>query len=679
MWSDISQFHFLRPEWFFALIPLAISIAWLRFEKTAQGDWHQLIPEHLLKHLIHEQRGSSSKHAITLLALLWSLCVFALAGPTWQKISQPVYEKIEARVYVLDLSYSMYAADLKPNRISRARLKLLDLLEKNREGYSALVVFSGDAHVVTPLTNDTNTIGSLVPSLEPDIMPNIGSSVSDGVQKALELLYNTKIEKGKIILLTDEVTDKEATRINALMDQSKFSLSILGIGTKEGAPIKLPNGQFLKDNSGSVVIPKLDSSSLKQLASLHDGVYISIQPNDRDIHYLERESISDDDAREGTQQYDIWFEFGQWIMLPIVLLAALSFRRGWILGLLFCMGISQNPNTAYAAENTTANATPQQQIQQPVNKNEKTEKSGLENIQDQVASWFKTGDQRGLAKFKQQKFSEAAELFNNKDWKASSLYYSGQFAEASDNFKINEKDTLEKQASSWYNKGNALAFARDYDGAIKAYDKSLALKPDNEDAAFNRELVEKAKELEKQEQQEQDNEQNSEQQQDSQPDSSQQQSSQDQNDKQNSDNSKSQDQQNSNQDSQNQESNDENSQEDTSSEKQSDKQEADNQDDQQDQQDQQQDEESDEENTQGENASEENSEEKSSEEQMAEQAEDSEEDALSSLSPEEREKQQALEQWLRQIPDDPSGLMRRKFSLESKRNPQKRSDKQQVW
>ena len=137
----IADFHFIRPEWFLALIPIIIILASLRFEKKTQGDWQQIIPKHLLKHLLHEKQGSSSNTALSLLSIIWLLSVIALAGPTWQRVPQPVYEKIEARVYVLDLSYSMYAGDLKPNRMVRARLKLIDLLNAKREGLSALVVF----------------------------------------------------------------------------------------------------------------------------------------------------------------------------------------------------------------------------------------------------------------------------------------------------------------------------------------------------------------------------------------------------------------------------------------------------------------------------------------------------------------------------------------------------------
>jgi Ca-activated chloride channel family protein len=488
--NEIPQFHFLRPEWLFACIPVIALLAWLRFEKTSQGDWQQLIPKQLLVHLLHEKKGASSTYAIVLLSVLWLLAVIALAGPSWKRIPQPVYEKVEARVYVLDLSYSMYSSDIKPNRIVRARLKLLDLLESKREGLSALVVFSGDAHVVTPLTNDNNTIASLASVLEPRIMPNIGSNASAGIAKALELLSNTQLDKGKIILITDEVTEGEQGRINALMSRNDYQLLILGIGTAEGAPIKLPNGQFMKDKSKGIIIPKLNKKQLGLLAENNRGIFVSISENDSDIETINRDRLAkDEDARESNRNFDIWFDSGQWLMIPILILAAFSFRRGWILSFLLVSALTPYSDNSYAAT--------------PINNGEEIKPQQEESLGDKIASWFLTGDQRGLANFKEKKFQEAAEQFNNKDWKASSLFYSGQFAQASELFEADENDKKEKQSSDWYNKGNALAFAGDYDSALSAYDKSLELNPINEDAAFNKDLVEKAKDQEEQQQSQQ--------------------------------------------------------------------------------------------------------------------------------------------------------------------------------
>jgi Ca-activated chloride channel family protein len=687
--SLLAEFHFLRPEWFLALIPVIVILALLRFEKKSQGDWQQIIPKHLLKHLLHEKQGSSSNAAFSLLSAIWLLSIIALAGPTWERVSQPVYEKIEARVYVLDLSYSMYSGDLKPNRIVRARLKLIDLLNAKREGLSALVVFSGDAYVVTPLTNDVNTIVSLIPALEPKIMPNVGSNAKEGVLKALELLANTKVENGKVILLSDEVLLNDRQNINAMMESSPYKLSILGIGTSNGAPIKLPNGQFLKDKSGAIVIPKLNEAELKNLANDNKGRYVTLRQDNKDVRYIHQENNieASNESRESQQNFDLWLEAGQWLMFPILLLAAFSFRKGWLLAFFICFNFIASPENAYAAETAV----------QQENKNQQnvTEASRFEKITDTWQSLWKTGDQRGIASMKAQDFSNAAKQFNNKDWKASAHYYNGQFAQAAELFNPDNQASKVKQSDTWYNRGNALARAGDLNGAIKAYDKSLGLNPENEDAEFNKKLVEDLKnnvsenqQNEQQEKQEKNKDQQKTQDSEQTSDDSSQDNNSQQQDSEQHDSQK--------QDSQKQGSQDKSSEQKDSNQSQNQEQPSDSQSDNQSSEKEGQSEQGNSENSENKNqenntsesdspeASEEEKQSPETQEQSAQQSgnenvSENEQGNKQTLSPLDREKQQALEQWLRQVPDDPSGLMRRKFEIENMRRKNTTNNQQQAW
>jgi len=641
MFNAFTEFHFLRPEWFWALLPVVLILTCLRLEKKSQGDWQHIIPKHLLKHLLHEKQGSSSNAALSLLAILWLLSTIALAGPTWQKIPQPVYEKIAARVYVLDLSYSMYAADIKPNRIVRARLKLIDLLNSKREGLSALVVFSGDAHVVTPLTTDVNTISSLIPALEPKIMPNIGSNAKAGVLKALELLTNTQIENGEIILITDEVLLNDRQNINALMENKPYTLSIMSVGTSTGAPIKLPNGQFLKDNSGAIVMPKVNEPELEKLASDNGGRYVQLRQDDKDVRYLQKEKIlaASNDSRESQQNFDLWLEAGQWLMFPILLFAAFSFRRGWLLAFLFCINMLPASDKLYANEQ---------------NQNNEQAPTIINQISDGWQALWLTPDQRGMASMQDQNFSAAAKQFTNQQWQAVAHYYNGQFAQASELFTPNEKSSKKEQADTFYNQGNALARAGHLDGAIAAYEKSLALVPDDEDTIFNKKLVEDLKEKQSKEPKKQNQEQKG----------------QDQEQKDGDKNSENSDGQQSDQDSK--------QQSDEQSDKDSDEK-SDNKNDS-DKSSEQESESKEEKNGDESNPEEKNSDRESDENSSeAQEAAEGENSDNQEPSPLDREKQQAIEQWLREVPDDPSGLMRRKFELEHKRNKSNSNDQQQAW
>lgn len=156
---------------------------------------------------------------------------------------------------VLDLSYSMKSGDLAPSRLARARQKILDLLAQRREGQTGLIAYAGDAHVVTPLTDDTPTIANLLPALDPDMMPVPGSDPGAAVAQAVDLLHSAGIREGRILLLTDGVDTHDRREIEQALKDSGVELAVLGIGTQTGAPIPLPDGGFLKEGDGSIVMP----------------------------------------------------------------------------------------------------------------------------------------------------------------------------------------------------------------------------------------------------------------------------------------------------------------------------------------------------------------------------------------------------------------------------------------
>ena len=182
-------FHFLQPDWFYLLIPLAgIILFLLKPVSGSSNPWLKVIDKDLLPWLKVKSAGSNSRHFAWLLAAGWIIAVIALANPVWEKLPQPVFQTDQARVIVLDLSLSMNSTDFKPTRIERARFKVSDILALKQEGVIGLVVFAGDAFVVSPLTRDAETIASQLQALKPGIMPVQGSRADLGLLKAAELL-----------------------------------------------------------------------------------------------------------------------------------------------------------------------------------------------------------------------------------------------------------------------------------------------------------------------------------------------------------------------------------------------------------------------------------------------------------------------------------------------------------
>jgi len=497
----------------------------------------------------------------------------------------------------------------------RARYKIADILKQRKDGQTALLVYAGDAFTVTPLTDDSETIDSQLSALTTDIMPSEGSNTELVLEKAVELFKQAGLQKGQILLVTDGVNvDKTLPVVKAL---DGYTLSILGVGTVDGAPIALPEGGFLKDEQGTIVIPKLNAGDLAKLAQAGKGVYQTITANDADIQTL-LSAVDKPVQQEGKENknllLDQWEDKGPWLLLLVLPLAALSFRKGLLcFALLLLLPL---PKNSYALE-----------------------------WQD----LWQSKDQQAQQAYKNNQFEQAAKLFENPDWKAAALYKAGEYDKSLENLKNNQT------ALGAYNQGNALAKSGQLEQAIKAYEKALSLNPDDQDAKYNKKLIEKELEKQKQEQQKQ---QDDKQQQDKKQDDKQQQSKQDsQQGKEGDKSEQSEDQKESEQKPEQPEQPEQQKaseqKPEQSEEKKSQQQQADKQ------------------------ASPENKEQQNKPEeqkpdtdkaQQAEQKKDENKEQPKTAAPANTqptdEQQQANEQWLKRIPDDPAGLLKRKFKYQ---------------
>lgn len=607
------DFHFLRPEWFWALVPLFFAVWYVKHWQASATGWQGIIANHLYKYLVSPGKQKSTSLFIPLLALAWLLSVVALAGPTWERIPQPVYQVKAGHVVVMDMSLSMRATDLTPDRLSRAKYKAIDLVNLINEGDLGLVAYAGDAFIISPLTQDASTLKALLPSLSPEIMPVAGSDPLLGLKAAEELLNNAGFQHGMLYWVTDGVNIDQMKEISDFLAQTAFTVNILGVGTEQGAPIKQLNGELVKRSNGSIVVPKLTPGALQKLSRQSGGKYSSLTADDTDIQYLsqiDRFNNRETEDENSNNQGDEWHEAGPYLLFVLLPIAAFAFRRG----LIFCLvvGVSVSVSTPRA-------------IAQQAPVGEAISTSGSSTESHSIEWWrkpFMNADQRGLSAFEQQQYSSAATNFEHPDWKGAAQYRNGDYLEAADSYA--KLDT----AQGFYNQGNALAKAGQFDAAIAAYEKALERQPDFTEAAENRALIESLKD---QQQQEQDN--------------SEQQNSDD--------NQQSEQQQNPDQQSDQQEGQNQQDQ---------------NNSDQQDQQDQQQNSEgsqSDELNEQQEQES--PSAEETPEEQKQREQEQQAQQAQEAESEQSKENQQRLNNLLRRVPDDPAFLLKRKMQLEAQK------------
>lgn len=330
---DLMQnFHFLRPAWVLAL-PLLWGLSfWLARRHDSDGDWAQLVDPELLPGLILAGGGKRSRTPWPWLALAWTLAALALAGPSWQQEPSAAYRGNDAWVLVLDLSPSMAATDLTPNRVTRARYALDDLLGAAQDARVGLVVFSDEPYTVAPLTDDVATIRALLPPLSPDIMPSAGDHVAPALEQAGKLLAQGGAKNGQVVVVTDGYSDPAAAfKAAEKLKSQGMTVDVVAIGTPAGAPLNQAGGGFAQNAQGQLKLARLDMDRLQQLASAGGGRYADLAQLPGLIGDLQDRSDRTGKARaEKDIRVAHWLDGGIWL-LPLLLLAtALLARRGWL-------------------------------------------------------------------------------------------------------------------------------------------------------------------------------------------------------------------------------------------------------------------------------------------------------------------------------------------------------------
>lgn len=472
-WQFLTDFHFIRPLWLLGLIPAVLCFGIIKKINQQTGNWEKVINPALLPYLM--QNGLETNHYAKYfhrgLALCWLLFCLSLAGPSWNQLPQPVHKEDSALVVVFDLSPSMLAEDIAPSRLVRARYKMIDILKARKQGLSGLVVYGGEAFTVSPLTEDSNTIVSLAPTLHPTLLPSYGSNTEDAIATALELVTNGGYQQADLLLITDGVVRSAFRDISSQLSEVSVRLHILGVGTSQGAPIPLGNGGFVKDQNDSIILPRLDPSSLKQLANLGNGRYFSIANNDTDVlaitAAMEQEFPNTSEIND--RSFDIWQDRGFWLIFLLLPLLFASFRKGAVYVVILA------PSLLTSAP---------------------TEASIWHDL------WY-TADQQGQNALENGDAEMAQSLFKDPQWQASAAYKNADYDSAAELFK--EGDS----ADDYYNLGNSLAHMGELDKAIAAYDQALQLQPDMQDAIANKKLIEQLKQQQDQDGESQDQSQDS--------------------------------------------------------------------------------------------------------------------------------------------------------------------------
>jgi len=478
----MSDFHFLRPEAIFLILPLAFLFFYKQIKPLKAGSWQNVISPALQKYVLFQHEEQKPSRVLN--AALWLgalLAILALAGPSWEKQQSAVYRSSQGIVIGLDLSLSMTSQDVSPSRLQRAKYKIIDALELVKEQYVGLIAYAGDAHVASPLTQDIATLKTMLPALDPYIMPKAGSNLISLTNETVALFEQSNVHPKTLLLVADGVESKDINEAADILNKANIQLRILTVGTETGAPMAQPDGRFIKDSKGQVILPPLEWDNLQNLAEQTNAKIERLGNTDKDLKYLlsNLSSNINFEKQDDNETFDLWLDSGYWLLLPILLLALGAFRKGIVLILPIVLFLQTDDSWANTLPDALLNA-----------------------------------DQQGEKYFSENP-AQAAQLFKDPQWKASSLYKAGDYQGALDIWQ------QYKDPQSFYNQGNALAHLQRFDEAIFAYDQALDKNPNLQDAKDNKALIEQLMQN-----QQQDSQQN---QQSDQQNSNQQQSDQEQN------------------------------------------------------------------------------------------------------------------------------------------------------
>lgn len=443
-----TQFHFIRPLWLLALIPMVFLI-WLRWHEESKPSWKDILPDHLREVLTIGEHGWRKQLPLKLLMVNVFIAILICAGPSWQREESPFGEDKASMLVVLDNSDSMLQKDLPPSRLERSKQKIRDLLAARKGGQTGLGVFAGTAHVAMPITQDSAVFDPFLAAIDPEIMPVKGKLAEQALPLIDQQLQG--LAGSTVLLVTDGVNPATISKYEDYFADKPYQLLILAAG----------NPDIVSNNP-------IDLDSLQTLASKTDGRLVEVSVDNTDIQQLSR--YVERNMQLNGESSMPWKDMGYVLLFPIALIMLIWFRKGWLVQ--WCLiamvsGSVMMPGEVMA-ENVSLKAEEPQVVQKVT-------------TFDKAAQWWwdlwLTPDQQGQRLFNKQEYLAAAKQFSDPLRKGTAYYYASEFELAHSAFLEMQNDPSEEVRDfGLYNTASALARQREYLAARDLL-QSLANKP----------------------------------------------------------------------------------------------------------------------------------------------------------------------------------------------------------
>lgn len=314
------QFQYPQAFWLLALIPFFLMlyllyVAWKRKSMKRIGDVH------LIKELSKGHSRTKSFLKFLFIALAFACGCIALANPRIPDKNSGEARKGIDVVIALDVSNSMKATDIAPDRLSRAKQFISRVIDNLKDDRVGLVVFAGYGYAQMPLTFDYSAARLYVLSADPSNISAQGTSIADAFDKA-NILFGKESERFKsIILITDgETHDENAMEKLKDLAAKGVMVNTVGIGSPEGSTIKDSSGNVKMDASGQPVVSKLNEQILQQIAQATNGVYVHLQNSDAAVKQVMNQYSQIEKKALGDTSLYTYQSYYVWLAAPMLLL-----------------------------------------------------------------------------------------------------------------------------------------------------------------------------------------------------------------------------------------------------------------------------------------------------------------------------------------------------------------------
>lgn len=488
---DDTSLHIAQPLWLIAGLVVCAGIVglFIRFDRRREADLAKLIHPRFRQRLTE----GFSPWLRNLKRGLWLLAVFlvfvAIARPQkgyeWREVKRKGIDIL----FAVDTSRSMLAEDLTPNRLERARLGIIDFVARLEGDRVGLIPFAGSAFALCPLTLDYEAFRESLNALDTDLIPRQGTDLASAIKEA-ERLFDENGNNHRVLILLTDGEDLQGDVIDAAEAAAKKGMAIytVGVGSPEGAtmPIRYQNGRtdFVRDEDGKVVKTKLDEETLKKIAEVTDALYVQLGRGAEGLNTIYQEKLRLVPKSEQDQRIErIPLERFEWPLGAAIALLLLE----------FFIGDRRRPKKA-----------------RPLPSAGRLAKSVSRSTALVLLGWISAGVPEARAAEAAGASQDPRVIYNQ----GTEAYSKGDFAKASESLRSSLRtQDLALQQRSYYNLGGTLyrtgqgtlekdpeATIKTWEESIKAYQDALALNGSDEDALYNKALVEKKLEELKQQQ-----------------------------------------------------------------------------------------------------------------------------------------------------------------------------------